>query len=119
MTMEQRVAEWVVSRIGSAGMDRRERALRLLEEAVELAQAEGITLAQVARQVAHVYERPAGDPEQEAGGVAVCLLGWCAATGAGFAYIAELEMARIEAKPIDEIRSHIAAACRASTMPIW
>jgi hypothetical protein len=108
MNLEQRVADWVVSRIGADNMQRKERAMRLLEEAVELAQAEGITADQVSRQIAHVFSRPAGEPTQEASGVAVCLLGWCAATGNRFDDIATAEIERIGAKPVSQIRGSLA-----------
>lgn len=106
--LEARVAEWVNTRIGPEHMHPRERAMRLLEEAVELAQAEGIAYDQVDRQVAHVYSRPAGEPAQEAAGVAVCLLGWCAATGNRLNDLALAEIERIEAKPIEQIRGSLA-----------
>ena len=55
--------------------------MRLLEEAVELAQAEGVPLDRALATVEHVYLKPAGKPEQEAGGVGVTLLAYCAARG--------------------------------------
>jgi hypothetical protein len=108
MTLETRVKEWVVSRIGAMNMHRRERAMRLLEESVELAQSEGITQDQVTRQVAHVFGRPAGEPSQEAAGVAVTLLGWCAATDNQLLDLAVREIERIEAKPVSQIRGSLA-----------
>lgn len=106
--LQERVAEWVRTRIGPAHMDRKERAMRLLEEAIELAQAEGITSTQVWNQMNHVYHRAPGIPAQEAGGVAVCLLGWCASSGVQLLDIASAEVERIEAKPIEEIRGSLA-----------
>jgi hypothetical protein len=106
--LEKRVAAWVCSRIGVAHMHPRERAMRLLEESIELAQAEGITAEQVARQADHVFSRPGGLAIQEAGGVAVCLLGWCAAHGLTLRDIAEWEIQRIEAKPAKDIRGSLA-----------
>jgi hypothetical protein len=108
LSLEERVAAWVRTCIGEAHMHSRERAMRLLEEAVELAQAEGITAALVAKQVQHVYSRPPGGPGEEAAGVAVCLLGWCAATGHRFADLALAEVERIEAKPLDRILGSLA-----------
>lgn len=105
---ESRVASWIRSRIGDASLNRRERAMRLLEEASELAQAEGITAELAVKQLQHVYNRPAGDPRQEAAGVAVTLLGWCAAAGTKLANLAEEELTRIESKPIEQIRGSLA-----------
>jgi hypothetical protein len=107
VTLESRVAEWIKTRIGEENAHRRERAMRLLEEAVELAQSEGITREQINRQTAHVFARPIGDPRQEAAGVAVCLLGWCAATGNTLIDLATAEIERIEAKPLSEIRGSL------------
>jgi hypothetical protein len=107
-SLESRVAEWVCTRIGPDHMHPRERAMRLLEEAIELAQAEGISLDQTLRQSVHVFDRKAGDPAQEAAGVAVCLFGWCAATGNTLHALALAEIMRIEAKPLDQIRGSLA-----------
>ena len=106
--LESRVRSWVESRIGVEHMQPKERAMRLLEEAVELVQAEGIDIDLAAKQVAHVYERPAGEPSQEAAGVAVCLLGWCASRGLRFEEIALAEIERIEAKSIEDIKASLA-----------
>ncbi len=106
--LESRVATWIRSRIGADHMHAKERAMRLLEEAIELAQSEGITQGQVNRQAAHVYARPTGEASQEAGGVAVCLLGWCAAAGHRMLDVALTEIERIEAKPIEQIRGSLA-----------
>jgi hypothetical protein len=106
--LESRFARWIESRIGADHMHSKERAMRNLEESIELAQAEGITQGAVNRQAAHVFARPAGEPRQEAGGVAVTLLGWCAATGNRLLDVLLTELERIEAKPIEEIRGSLA-----------
>ena len=105
--LENRVIEWVRTRIGNGHVTRKERAMRLLEEALELAQAEWITIDQVKRQADHIYERPWGEPRQEAAGVAVCLLGWCGATGNRLLDLAIEELERIEAEPMEQIRGSI------------
>jgi hypothetical protein len=104
---EDRVAKWVTTRIGEAHMQSRERTMRGLEEAIEWAQAEGITENQVSQQVAYVFSRPPGTPRQEAAGVAVCLLAWCAANNATFDALADEEIERIEEKPVDQIRGSV------------
>ncbi len=105
---EVRAANWVVNRIGEDHMQPRERAMRLLEEAIELAQAEGITERQVLNQVYHIFSRPAGEPTQEAGGVAVCLLAWCASRRQRFIDVTMAELERIEAKSAEAIRGSLA-----------
>lgn len=106
--LEGRVSAWVISRIGGDHMQPIERAMRNLEESLELAQTEGVTLEQANKQAQHVFGRPAGDPVQEAGGVAVCLLAWCAARGVRLLDVALREVERIESKPIAEIRGSLA-----------
>lgn len=57
------------------------RVLRLLEEVIELAQAEGVTRDEVGIITEQVMAKPPGDRFQELGGVAVCLSGYCATSG--------------------------------------
>lgn len=118
VNLEARIAAWVVTRIGPEHMHRRERAMRLLEESIELAQAEGITEEQVAKQASHVYARPAGEPEQEAAAVAVCLFGWCAAAGVKLLDLAHAEILRVEARPIEEIRGSLARKADADLVTV-
>ncbi len=107
-SLEQRVAEWVSTRFGPEYLAHRgERAMRLLEEAVELAQAEGVNIGAARKLVEHVYARPAGEPSQEAAGVAVTLLAWCAATQTSLFDITLAEVNRIEAKPIKQLQDSI------------
>lgn len=106
--LQQRVAAWVRSRIGDEHMQPKERALRLLEETCELAQAHGIPQESAIKQVEHVFSRPAGEPTKEAAGVAVCLLGWCEATEQNVLDLTVAEIERIEAKPISQIRGSVA-----------
>ena len=49
--------------------NRKERALRLVEEAIELCQAVDVDADKVQEVVKSVYSRPHGDPVQEMGGV--------------------------------------------------
>jgi hypothetical protein len=105
---EARVRAWIESRIGIEHMHPKERAMQLLEEAIELAQAEGIDIDMVAKQVAHIFDGPAGDPSEELAGVVVCAYGWCAARGEHMADLAAREIARIERAPLDKIRGSLA-----------
>lgn len=57
------------------------RALRLLEEITELAQAEGVNEAEARIILLRVYEKPAGKPYQELGGTMVTLLSYCDCAG--------------------------------------
>ena len=73
---QDRVSDWVRASFGDGAMHRQERAMRVLEEAIELAQAEEIADEDVQRLSAHVYAKPPGSPDQEVGGIGVCLLAW-------------------------------------------
>lgn len=106
--LEDRVRTWVKARLGPSHMQSQERSMRLLEEACELAQAESIPLDLVAKLVAHVYDRPAGEPLKEAAGVAVGILGWCAANGVRLSDIALEEVERIEGKDAIAISGSLA-----------
>lgn len=76
-----------------------QRGLRLVEEAVEAAQACGCDLKQLRLLVTYVYSRPVGELRQEVGGVGVCLLALAdAATIDADAAEAD-EVARVLAKP--------------------
>lgn len=99
-TLTQRTGRWVTQTFGLEILtSRRERALRIAEEAIELAQAEGIERTQTAALVEHVYDRPVGDPDQEAAGIGVCLLAWAACTGRAIHQLIERELTRVESLP--------------------
>lgn len=55
-------------------MDQRIRAMRFLEEAIELAQAMGLEQDMVGKLSDHIYARERGEIYQEIGGVGVTLL---------------------------------------------
>ncbi len=57
---------------------RRERAARVLEEAIELAQSEGIMINVVLRTTARVYERPRGEHDVEFRQLCLCLRAYSA-----------------------------------------
>jgi NTP pyrophosphatase (non-canonical NTP hydrolase) len=58
-----------------------QRGLRLLEEAIEAAQAAGVDAETAKHLVDFVYSRPVGEVAQELGGVAVCVLALAEAAG--------------------------------------
>lgn len=94
---QERVAEWVRETFGPVvAKDRQERALRVLEEATELVQAEGIAFSQVVVLALRTYARPVGDAAQEAAGIGVTLLAWGAAAGVDVEAMVDAELDRIE-----------------------
>ncbi len=74
--------------------DRRERTHRFLEEALELAQANGCTREDAQALVEYVFSRPKGAPHLEVGGVLVTLAGLCVASEIQMEEAAEHELAR-------------------------
>ena len=71
-----------------------ERTHRFLEEALELAQANGCTQEDAMALVKYVYSRPTGDPSQEVGGVLVTLASLCSASGINMDEAGEVELIR-------------------------
>lgn len=101
------VADWLERAFGngvSTPLRARERALRVLEEAVELAQVEGVTPAEIARLQAYVYDRPVGDPMQEIGGVRLALLAYAVEKGLSADRAELAELAHVFAKPLQAVR---------------
>ncbi|RIV82261.1 hypothetical protein D2V07_18160 [Aurantiacibacter zhengii] len=74
--------------------DRLERNHRFLEEALELAQANGCTKQDALELVEYVFNRPVGEPRQEVGGVMVTLAGLCSAIEINMDEAGDLELQR-------------------------
>lgn len=95
-----RIAEWVRSRFGANALhDRQERVARLLEEAAELAQAEGLALDTAQRILARTYSRPVGEVGSEVAGVGLTLAAYCVAAGLDPQALMRAELKRVEAVP--------------------
>lgn len=101
---ESRVRRWVNYTLGEQAMTPRARALRLVEEAIEVGQCCGLSSLDVERLTGLVYSKPRGDVAQEIGGVAVCLFGVAAAFEMRVAPLAEAELVRIESGPARKFR---------------
>lgn len=105
MTLSERVSRWVVSKLGYNLLhNRKERATRLLEESLELAQAEGVSYEVGAKLLHRVYSRPVGDPAQEVAGVNVCLLAYAVASETDVTQATTVEIARMEGLDKDKLR---------------
>jgi hypothetical protein len=73
---QENVADWIVKCFGIQALEsRRERALRFIEEAIELAQSSGLTNTDVKIMSDYVFNRIPGDVDNEIGGVCVTLNG--------------------------------------------
>ena len=77
---QERVQPWMASCFGpEISANRVERNHRFLEEAIELIQSAGCTRSEAHQLVDYVFDRPAGEPEQEVGGVMVKQAALCLA----------------------------------------
>lgn len=94
-TYQQRVEEWLEACFPlSVRLDRAERTHRFLEEALELAQANGCGRDDAIALVDYVFGRPKGDPQQEVGGVMVTLASLCSASDIHMDEAGDTELAR-------------------------
>src|ERR1700688_5025117 len=67
------ILDWAVATFGGMAIDRTERAMRFLEEAIELAQSEDISQIEIARIICRVFPRPPGNAAVEIGQCMVTL----------------------------------------------
>ncbi|AFU88036.1 hypothetical protein CcrColossus_gp166 [Caulobacter phage CcrColossus] len=68
--LQTNLADWLERCLGKKTLNsRKDRAIRVLEEAIELAQAAGISREKALEQLNHTYGRPKGRPYQEIAGV--------------------------------------------------
>lgn len=96
------VGDWIIRAFGPETMTRLdERAARVIEEAIELGQAVGVTPETVAKIAGYVYARPVGELGQEIGGIGVTLLGFAEAAGLNADVEEAREVARVLAKPVE------------------
>lgn len=102
--MQTRIAEWVRSRLGDDAMSPQERGTRLLEEALELAQAVGVTSETALRLHGHVFSKEQGQIKQEIGGVMVTLLALAEGTGNDAYGCGLMELERIESLPPEKFK---------------
>lgn len=94
---------------GDAAGVPKERALRLVEEALEAAQAVGVYPTQAHDLVHRVFYRPPGDIAQEIGGVGCCLLALAESVGLSADEAEVTELQRVKAASAENLRAkHIA-----------
>lgn len=95
-SFQQRVWGWLVRTFGiELAMNREERFLRFLEEAIELVQVGDIPKQTVLSLVEYVYSREIGDLHQEVGGVMTTLAVLCAVHDKNAFKLGEQEYERI------------------------
>ncbi|MFZ5692433.1 MAG: hypothetical protein ACOY5F_14385 [Pseudomonadota bacterium] len=93
---------WAVQMFGSVAMLRFERLMRFVEEAIELAHAEGMSSGALESIVNRVYTRPAGETLREIGQAQACLETFAENIGASSAALAEAEWQRVQRIPAEE-----------------
>jgi len=114
---QDRVKEWLAACFPkSVRSDRQERTHRFLEEALELAQANGCSREDAQALVEYVYSRPAGRPELEVGGVMVTLACLCSVTSIDMTEAGDHELQR-NWERIDPIRRKQASKPHGSPLP--
>lgn len=90
---------WAKTMFGDVAMNKRERALRMLEEACELAQAADITLEDATAIGQRTWSRPKDTIEKEVGGLLVTVLSLCEVNGIDPEIVLLNEARRIMSKP--------------------
>jgi hypothetical protein len=93
---------WAVEMFGPVALDRDERLDRFLEEAIELAHAEGCGRLHLNRIINRVYERPAGDTIKEVGQAQACLETFAESIGLSSDAEASKEFERVKTIPKEE-----------------
>jgi NTP pyrophosphatase (non-canonical NTP hydrolase) len=109
---QRRTFDWSLNEFGPEFCTPRSRALRFVEESLELAQAVGLDEMDVAKLVAHVFRKPKGDIEQEFGGVGVTLLALGESLGIDVDLAESRELARVLSKPAGFYRARQEAKAR-------
>lgn len=93
---------WAIGTFGAVASDREERALRFVEEAIELAHAEGIAAVTLGKIIERVYARPPGNASQELGQAEACLQMFAASTDRSALGLAEAEFERVQGIPPEQ-----------------
>ena len=100
---QQQVAAWIRIALGEeSAANGPERSLRLVEEAVELAQALGVGADEIHRLVDYVFKRPDGNAEREIAGCQVTLYGVASAIGVDVEHAFAEELVRIHQPEVIE-----------------
>jgi NTP pyrophosphatase (non-canonical NTP hydrolase) len=106
---QRKVFNWVAAAFGpdqAASVE--QRGLRLVEEAIEAAQAVGCDKRTLHKLIEYIYGRRAGDLRQELGGVGVCVLAMCEAARLDADTVEVEEIERVLSRPLE----HFAARNR-------
>jgi len=101
---------WCVAAFGDhAARSIPQRGLRLMEEAIETAQACGCDPAMLHLLIDHVYAKPVGGLREELGGLGVTVLALAEAAGLSADDAESREVERVRAKPLAHFAERNAA----------
>jgi hypothetical protein len=119
MKYQHHVHVWSVETVGfAAATDLKERAARFLEEALELAQAAGLTEANVEILAGYVFNRPTGELPQEIGGTYLTLASLAQAAGVDMEDRGWAELTRVQRPEIiEKVRRKQATKPHFSVLP--
>jgi len=95
----ERILTWAYEMFGPVATNLDERAARLLEETIELAQSCDVSKEVVLKIVDRVYGKPADHLPQELAGVCMTLDAFCGLLGVDPAMVSEIEYRRVSAFP--------------------
>jgi hypothetical protein len=99
---QQKVVDWGIDAFGKDHMTSVEqRGLRMVEEAIEAAQAAGCDPAALHHLILYVYSKPVGDLRQEVGGTQVCLMALANAAGFSADQAEQQEIERVISQPAE------------------
>ncbi|UIN38382.1 hypothetical protein [Methylobacterium oryzae] len=101
------VRDWITRVFGLRTLNLRFRAERVLEEALELAQAAGYPQEKIAALTAKVYANPPGEVGQEAGGLGLSLLAFCDTAQISADECEEREIMRVLSKSTAHFKARI------------
>jgi hypothetical protein len=101
--------KWATDVFGHVALDRNDRLARFVEEAIEVARAEGMSAELIERIFIRVYTRPAGDLAREIAQAQVCLEMYAESIGLSADAEAAREFDRVRSIPAYEwLRRHVA-----------
>lgn len=98
---QEQVLAWAIRSFGPVARNADERAARVAEEAIEIAQVEGVPLGTIKRIADRVYSRPPGERWQEIGGTMIGILSYAEIIGLSMAECTRREFERVLSKPRD------------------
>jgi hypothetical protein len=101
--------DWAIGIFGPVAADRHERAMRFVEEAIEVAHAEGVLEIALGNMIERVYTRKPGDIAREIGQASATLEMLAASIGVSASDEAAREFARVQRLPKEHWQKRHAA----------